>query len=164
MLPKQLSLTDGTIVKLCPTDKPLYCSKQGRFYSLHNAILTDDGWILHEVKPSFAPRRRRGKWKSSNGISGSQYPTMRHFGSKHCHNLMARTWLGPRPKGMEIDHLNGNILDWSLDNLQYVTPAENRKRAKLLRVLRSIGRDPRTMSRAELLDIFNKYDFGNPPD
>ena len=102
MLPKQLSLTDGTIVKLCPTDKPLYCSKQGRFYSLHNAILTAEGWLLHEVKPSFSPRRRRGKWKSSNGISGSQYPTMRHFGNKHCHNLMALTWLGPRPQGMEI--------------------------------------------------------------
>ena len=165
MLPKQLSLTDGTIVKLCPTDKPLYCSRAGKFYSLHNAILTDDGWILHKVKPTFSPRLRRGKWKSSRGISGSQYPTMRHFGCKHCHNLMARTWIGPRPTyktpdgknhDMEIDHLNGDIRDWSLDNLQYITPAENRKRAKLLRILRSIGRDPRQMSREELLDIFNK--------
>ena len=169
MLPKQLSLTDGTIVKLCPTDKPLYCSKQGRFYSLHNAILTDDGWILTEVKPNHSPNAPSLK----NGRCHSNYPKMRQFDKQLCHKLMALTWIGPRPfyetpdgrkLPMEIDHLNGNILDWSLDNLQYVTPAENRKRAKLLRVLRSIGRDPRTMSRAELLDIFNRYDFGNPPE
>ena len=83
---------------------------------------------------------------------------------------MALTWIGPRPtyrdeqgveRPMEIDHLNGDILDWSVDNLQYVTPAENRKRARLLRVLRSIGRDPRKMGREELLTIFQKYEFRN---
>ena len=63
---------------------------------------------------------------------------------------------------MEIDHLNGDRCDCSADNLEYVTPAENRKRAKLLRVLRSIGRDPKQMSRDELLDIFNNYVFVNP--
>ena len=167
MLPNQLSLVDGTIVKLCPTDKPLYCSQQGKFYSLHNAILTEDGWMLHEVQPSYAPIRRK-KWRSSNGISGSQYPIMRHFGCINCHILMALTWIGPRPLyqtpdgrklPMEIDHLNGDKMNWSLDNLQYVTPSENRKRARLLQVLRSIGRNPLHMSREELLEIFNKYTF-----
>ena len=76
--------------------------------------------------------------------------------------LMALTWIGPRPEGYEVDHLNGNILDWSADNLEYVTPKENIKRAKLLRVLRSIGRDPKQMSREELLSIFSKYTFTNP--
>ena len=76
--------------------------------------------------------------------------------------LMALTWIGPRPEGYEVDHLNGDMLDWSTDNLEYVTPKENIKRAKLLRVLRSIGRDPRKMSREELLEIFNKYEFTNP--
>ena len=77
---------------------------------------------------------------------------------------MALTWIGPRPDGHEIDHLNGDRCDCSADNLQYVTPAENRKRAKLLRILRSIGRDPRLMSRSELLSIFRRYDFVNPSD
>ena len=167
MLPKQLSLTDGTIVKQCPTDKPLYCSKQGRFYSLHNAILTDDGWMLSEIKPNHTPNAPSLK----DGRCHSNYPIMRQFGKQLCHKLMALTWIGPRPfyqaqdgrkLPMEIDHLNGDIRDWSLDNLQYVTPAENRKRAKLLRILRSIGRDPRKMTRDELLSFFSHYDFGNP--
>ena len=76
--------------------------------------------------------------------------------------LMALTWIGSRPEGMEVDHLNGDMLDWSTDNLEYITPAENRKRARLLRVLRSIGRDPKQMSREELLSIFSKYTFTNP--
>jgi len=75
---------------------------------------------------------------------------------------VAGAWYGPRPQGMEIDHLNGDILNWSADNLEYVTPKENIKRARLLRVLRSIGRDPKQMSREELLSIFNKYYFTNP--
>ena len=61
-----------------------------------------------------------------------------------------------------IDHLNGNKMDWSLANLEEVTPEENRKRAKILRILRSIGRDPKQMSREELLRIFAKYTFTNP--
>ena len=76
--------------------------------------------------------------------------------------LMALTWIGPRPEGYEVDHINGDMLDWSADNLEYVTPKENIKRAKLLRVLRSIGRDPKQMSREELLSIFSKYTFTNP--
>ena len=76
--------------------------------------------------------------------------------------LMALTWIGPRPEGYEVDHINGDMLDWSADNLEYVTPEENRKRAKLLRVLRSIGREPREMSYAELRGIFRKYRFEEP--
>ena len=76
--------------------------------------------------------------------------------------LMALTWIGPRPESYEVDHINGDMLDWSTDNLEYVTPKENIKRAKLLRVLRSIGRDPKQMSREELLSIFSKYTFTNP--
>lgn len=161
MLPEQLRLTDGTIVRRCPTDKPLYCSRAGKFYSVHGMAITDEGCVMQEVQPSFSPVRRK-RWRSSNGISGTQYPVMRHFDCMNCHTLIALTWIGPRPQGYEIDHLNGDRCDCSADNLQYVTPAENRKRARLLRVLRSIGRDPKQMSREELLEIFKNYTFANP--
>ena len=55
---------------------------------------------------------------------------------------------------MEIDPLNGNILDWSLDNLREVTPSENRRSARILRALRASGTDPCTLSRSQLLAIF----------
>lgn len=121
---------------------------------------TDEGCIMREIKPNLAQAGTR-KCTHTNG-NGTHYPFLRQFGAKHCHFLVAGAWYGPRPEGMVIDHLNGNILDWSADNLEYVTPEENRKRARLLRVLRSIGRDPKQMSREELLSIFSKYTFTNP--
>ena len=142
--------TNGGMItaKQCPTDKPLYCTRDGHFFSL-----TKFG--LREVKPCFAvPRDPR--------VCHTRYPFMRQFGAKHCHFLVAGAWYGPRPEGMVIDHLNGDILNWSAENLEYVTPEENRKRARLLRVLRSIGREPKEMSYAELGEIFRKYRFEEP--
>ncbi len=87
----------------------------------------------------------------------SAYPKMRQYGNKLCHHLMYEAFYGPRTKGMEIDHLNGDKLDYRPSNLQEVTPAENRRRAKILRAMRAVGLDPRTYSREELLAIFQKY-------
>ena len=151
----------GTIVKKCPTVKTLYCSKDGRFFSVRNMQITDEGCIMHEVKPIFSPAMRVRN-QNSAVRHGLAYPNMRHFGSRPCHHLIWETWVGPRTKGMEIDHLNGNILDWSLDNLEEVTPAENRKRAVLLRELRRNGRDPKHMTRDQLQAIFRKYRIVDP--
>ena len=42
------------------------------------------------------------------------------------HILVAEAFLGPRPEGMEIDHLNTNRHDNRVCNLRYVTPETNR--------------------------------------
>ena len=146
---------DGGVIEArrCPTEKPLYSTKDGHFLSL-----TKLG--LREIKPNLAQAGTR-RCTHTNG-NGTHYPFLRQFGAKHCHFLVAGAWIGPRPEGMVIDHLNGDILNWSADNLEYVTPEENIKRAKLLRVLRSIGRDPKQMSREELQAIFAKYEFEKP--
>jgi len=131
--------------KRCPTDKPLFCSRDGQFFSL-----TDNGTTLREVKPTYSPGRPKHR-------GGSAYPKLTHFDNKSCHVLMYETWVGPRTKGMEIDHINGNKMDWSLDNLEEVTPAENRKRAKILRAMREAGNDPTKLSAARLKAIFAQY-------
>lgn len=147
---------DGTEVRLCPLEKtngkPLYCSRDGVFYSRRMAkgVLRFRRIVVNRTPPR------------DTRLCHTRYPFVRQYGSAMCHTLMALTWIGPRPKGYQCDHLNGDMLDWSADNLQWVTPAENCKRAKLLRVLRSIGRDPKQMSREELLGIFNHYEFTNP--
>lgn len=41
------------------------------------------------------------------------------------HRLVALTFMGPRPDGMEIRHLNGDGRDCRLDNLAYGTRSEN---------------------------------------
>lgn len=42
------------------------------------------------------------------------------------HKLVMWAFVGPRPEGMDIDHLDGNPHNNRLDNLTYETPALNR--------------------------------------
>jgi hypothetical protein len=41
------------------------------------------------------------------------------------HKLVARAFLGPLPKGLQVRHLDGDSLNNHLSNLRYGTPLEN---------------------------------------
>jgi len=43
------------------------------------------------------------------------------------HHLVAYAFLGPRPEGQEIDHLDRNSLNNKADNLRYCTRSENKQ-------------------------------------
>ena len=57
------------------------------------------------------------------------------FGYILAHHAVLYAWVGPCPKGFECDHLNGITTDNRLENLEWVTPEENRRRAKEMRRL-----------------------------
>lgn len=147
---------EGITLRLCRNAKPrhgsaqLYCSEDGRFFSVTRRS-------VREVKPSWTKNFKRKTNVHSN------YPMMKNFtGVCLCHHLVYETWIGPRTPGMEIDHLNGYIYNWSASNLQEVAPAENIRRAKILRKLRTAAQQlrdaslhPQNMSRGQLLNIFN---------
>jgi hypothetical protein len=46
---------------------------------------------------------------------------------KHCrvHHLVMAAFVGPRPSGLQVCHLDGNPLNARLDNLRYDTPSAN---------------------------------------
>lgn len=47
------------------------------------------------------------------------------------HKLVMRAFVGPPPKGKEIDHIDNNRKNAKLDNLEYVFHRENTKRGKI---------------------------------
>ena len=63
------------------------------------------------------------------------------------HKLVALAFIGPRPEGHDIDHVNGDFRDNRLLNLEYVTHQENQKRAYDMGKInppRDNARDPET--------------------
>ncbi len=125
--------------------KVLFATPDGKFFNAKGL----------QIKHCFNPGMVNHK-------GGSAYPKMGWYANRLCHHLIYETFIGPRTPGMEIDHINGDKLDYSADNLQEVTPRENIRRAKILRQLRAMGIDPKLLTREQLLDIFQKPLTTNP--
>lgn len=121
----------------------LYCTCDRRFLQRKC-----DGW--KELKPNSNPAALRNKLGK-----GSRYPLMRHFGGLLCHVLVCTAFHGPRPEGYECDHVNGNNLDWSADNLRWVTKEENIRCGRYLKRLRKHGIDPKRLRYSLLLALYN---------
>jgi hypothetical protein len=81
---------------------------------------------IRRVVPS--PWSKATPLKHAIGSSGySQISILSGGKRKSCdvHRLVARTFLGPCPVGMEVGHLDNNRQNCRLDNLVYCTPKQN---------------------------------------
>lgn len=47
------------------------------------------------------------------------------------HKVVAECWIGPKPEGLQVDHINRNSLDNDYRNLRYVTYSEQMKNRTL---------------------------------
>ena len=140
--------------------KTLYCTRDGRFF-----VRYADGW--HKQQPDTHTQRRKqatGLTTPSRGGS-TDCPNMRSdFSHYTCHRLVAYAWCEHPAcaktdpewyKHYEADHINGDHGNWTADNLQWVTPAENRRRAKLARCMRKIGLQPRWLYHSILRGLYS---------
>lgn len=64
----------------------------------------------------------RGRWQVSLSKDGEHR-------SLPVHVLVAHAFIGPRPDGMEINHIDFDCLNNIPSNLEYITPIENVKHA-----------------------------------
>ena len=154
-LPPSLFAADGSELRLLPLHrtggKPLYVSNDGRCFSYYRCV-------LRLVKP----QADTSKTNRFNGRRKQKYLRMTRYGNILVHIAVAIAWIGPKPAdGYVIDHLNGITTDNRMSNLQWVTPAENRRRARILRSRRQLAhrnnapsQDPANMSSFDLLALF----------
>ena len=166
--PKRDVLPDGTEIRLVlPLERTgnrhLYVTASGRAFSHVRVKDKKTGvmrWIYREqVLFTLTP----GKL-SVNANRKQRYYIMPHHGDIYLHIAVCLAWNGPCPNGYECDHLNGIVSDNRASNLQWVTPAENRKRAVILRARRMVARQdndpsklPENMKPEELLELFSMY-------
>lgn len=94
-------------------------STQARARSLDRKIVRSDGIV----------QNRRGRMmRVSSHEAGYPVVNLWSGGSarvRYMHELVLLTFVGPRPPGMLIRHLNGDPRDSRLENLAYGTPSEN---------------------------------------
>lgn len=79
------------------------------------------------------------------------------------HRIVSTCFLGPRPEGLVVNHIDGNKLNNRVENLEYVTPKENVHHAiknGLSRVLYGEEVGTSKLHAQEVLDIKGKYASG----
>ena len=150
-----LFLPDGTELRTCHVPEPIYATADQRIYALSANGLRELKQEVVNTSPGCVNVNRKRKYMRVS------------FRGKHyfVHRLVALAWL-PAPKDgqTEIDHINGVTTDNRVCNLEWVTVAENRKRAAILRARRMIAQQdgrpellPENMKPEELLELFSKY-------
>lgn len=99
--------------------------------AISNEIWKDiPGWVgLYEVSNLGRVRNRHGlilkprvQWTGYNTAALSRNGRARQF---MVHRLVCAAFIGPRPERYDVNHIDGDRLNNSVENLEYVTRSQN---------------------------------------
>ena len=140
--------------------KTLYCTRDGKFF-----VRCADGWRKRKPCDNHKRRKEAGKLVGHPSKGGGyDCPFISRCNNSSCHRLVAYAWCEHPAcaktdpewyKHYECDHINSDHGNWTADNLQWVTPAENRRRAKLARCMRKIGLQPKWLYHSILRGLYS---------
>ena len=91
-----------------------------RYKKLHNVLVGRDG--------SFRSLKTKRRLRpAANNLGYLQVSVNRDGNNVTCaaHVLVAEAWIGPRPPGEHVRHLNGDKTDNRVENLAYGSPKDN---------------------------------------
>lgn len=128
---------------------PFWCDRDGHI------LRQDSNGSFCPVYINMQNQHMYGQPCSTGARAGHRYPDVKSRGKHYLvHTLMARAWIGPIPRGYQVDHKNGDFYNWMLENIRIVTIAENCRCAIILRWLRKKGIDTRTLTGMEAMVAF----------
>jgi len=101
--------------KIIPGFDNYGCTKDGKILSLS---MRAHNYHIKRIKQLSAAKSPDGYMKVALCKNGKGHTFL-------VHTLVAMSWIGPKENGMQINHKDGNKTNNSIDNLEYVTHAEN---------------------------------------
>lgn len=102
-------------------------AKEDQYQVLSPEILYDDArYIYNFTTGVIYSKPKRGKELMCIGTNGYNRTTV-NGKIQLVHRVLYKKCFGAIPEGMEIDHINGNRLDNSINNLRVVTKSQNQQ-------------------------------------
>lgn len=118
MLPDELD-DFGEEWRAIPGYKDYLISESGHVYQKPRVLPDGRHWKGKMLKESMKSGKYRSLGLQVDGVWGNRY----------IHHLVAETFIGPRPDGMKVLHIDEDNLNNHRSNLRYGTQSENIRQA-----------------------------------
>lgn len=86
--------------------------------------VNSDGTVIRNVKSKRKLKCFKQRHNSNTEYWCTQINIKHRIRKVFLHRVVAECWLGPRPEGMQVDHIDRNSLNNDYRNLRYVTKSE----------------------------------------
>ena len=86
--------------------------------------VNSNGTVIRNVKSKRHLKLFRKSHNSNTQYWCTQVNIKKHIQKVFVHRVVAECWHGPRPEGMQVDHIDRNSLNNDWHNLRYVTKSE----------------------------------------
>lgn len=134
--PMQFILRNGTRIRKGEPNVEVYLTTHMAVYAMSRNKLMPRR-VDNCKKRNYCKRILNGRGHHQ----GQRYSRVTWQGHKyHLYTLMAKAWKGGLPLGMVADHIDGNIDDFSFDNIRVIDIPENLRCGGILKRLRNISK------------------------
>lgn len=108
-------LLEGGRFKKIPSTEGMYINRKAEILAIKTADAKQIAYIYTNTSDHPITAKNNSGYLIMN-VEGK---------TRTVHSLVAEAFLGPRPEGYDIDHIDGNKTNNTAENLRYVTHTEN---------------------------------------
>jgi hypothetical protein len=124
-------------------------------------LATVDGLLISSYGAVFRRNGRRvAQWPDRDGYLRVTVRDGRHLYNAPVHQLVAEGFVGPRPSDMTVNHIDGHKRNNEVNNLEYLSIAENAKHAARLGLRCGIKNANAKVSVDDVIQIRKRYATG----